>query len=605
MTDTEQPLVNNSHPNNIKIPSLLKNALNDSNRKKYGLNIIFANGDKTPMQKGWTKWQGKQQTDDDIKKMFKSSHTNYGYLTGFNGLIALDFDAAWIYREAIEYFEERLMNTYTVITPNGGYHAYFIVKNPQSYVKYKKSLKVELLGKMNALVSGQAKKTDGKLGNYTTMFNEPIVKDDKILEDMKRFLAETLTKYDFLTYNCIKEKLSAKITYLTHEQRLNLSNLFLQRKASIGVVIDFFKICEDFDTKISQKHIESTQDKINACQLGHPTCDNLAENFDWDRQNCGGCIRQKIPTTKVPPLLEEEKSDLTTRIVESVENSVTLFKNKGVAYGHYKVGEHYEIQPVRSKEFRGLLYELGKSLNKRKIPKTEVISNTRNYLEVLAYKTGEINLNNRVARNGNEFWIDLSNTEWSAVKINKSGWEIVDNPPILFKRQQHQKSQVNPSIEHIDLWKLFDYINIPNDKELLLLVWIIASFIPDIPHPLIVIYGPPGSGKSVLMEFLRDIINPSQVPKLRIPNGDKDLLQNFDHHYAPFFDNLDTIKPWLSDMICRAVTGEGSEYRQLYTDEGSVIRNFRRVIGLTGVNIPARKGDLLDRAILLGLIDLS
>ena len=252
-----------------------------------------------------------------------------------------------------------------------------------------------------------------------------------------------------------------------------------------------------------------------------------------------------------------------------------------------------------------MLYELGKNSNKKTIPKTEVISNARNYLEIVAHQSSEINLNNRVASHENEFWYDLSNLEWSAIKINENEWKIVDRPPILFKRQQHQKSQVIPSMEHTDLWKLFDCINVPKDKELLLLVWIIASFVPDIPHPLIVIYGPPGSGKSMLMEFLRVIIDPSQVPKLRIPTGDKDLLQNLDHHYAPFFDNLDTIKPWLSDMICRAVTGEGSEYRQLYTDEGFVIRNFRRVIGLTGVNVPARKGDLLDRALLFGLIGLS
>ena len=93
----------------------------------------------------------------------------------------------------------------------------------------------------------------------------------------------------------------------------------------------------------------------------------------------------------------------------------------------------------------------------------------------------------------------------------------------------------------------------------------------------------------------------AQVPQLRIPKGDKDLLQNFDHHYAPCFDNLDTIQPWLSDMLCRAVTGEGSEYRALYSDDDAVIREFKRVMCLTGVNVPVRKGDLLDRGILTGL----
>ena len=271
--------------------------MNDIYRKQYGLNIIFADGDKKPLQKDWTKWQDKQQTDDDIKNMFKSSHMNYGYLTGFNGLIALDFDASWIYREAIEYFGERLFNTFTVETPNSGYHAYFIVKSPEHYVKYKKSLKVELLGKMNAIVYGQAKRIDGKIGNYSELFDVPIAEDDKIFDDMKKFLSETLAKYDFFSYKCIKEKLSAKINYLTHEQRLILSNLFLQKHASTDVVTHFFKMCEDFDPKISHDHIKTTQNKINAGQLGYPTCDSLVNDFEWDSQHCGGCIRQQVPNT--------------------------------------------------------------------------------------------------------------------------------------------------------------------------------------------------------------------------------------------------------------------------------------------------------------------
>ena len=179
------------------------------------------------------------------------------------------------------------------------------------------------------------------------------------------------------------------------------------------------------------------------------------------------------------------------------------------------------------------------------------------------------------------------------------------HPPTIFRREAHQKPQFAPNNKKGNPWKIFEFINYPEGKKLLIMVYIISCFVPDIPHPIPIIYGPPGSGKSLLMEFMRDIIDPSRAPKLKIPKGDKDLVQTFDHHYAPFFDNLDTIPSWLSDMMCRAVTGEGSEYRSLYTNDESVIRSYKRCVGLTGINVPARKGDLLNSGILIELKPLS
>lgn len=271
--------------------SLLEKALADPIRREYGLNVLFADKNKNPLVKGWNKWIKLEQTDEDIINMHKRSHTNYGYLTGFNGLVALDFDAEWIFLEAIFKFNERLLDTYIVKTPNGGYHAYYIVDHPENYVKYKKSLKVEILGKMNTIVYGEAESIDGEMVEYTPLNNEPILYDDTIIDDMKTFLRETLRKYDFLAYNCIKEKLSSKINHLTHEQRLHLSNFFLQKKTPLATVTNFFKICNDFDKQITQYQVNRTQNKIETGKLGYPRCEKLAEDFNFDTNQCNGCIR--------------------------------------------------------------------------------------------------------------------------------------------------------------------------------------------------------------------------------------------------------------------------------------------------------------------------
>ena len=58
---------------------------------------------------------------------------------------------------------------------------------------------------------------------------------------------------------------------------------------------------------------------------------------------------------------------------------------------------------------------------------------------------------------------------------------------------------------------------------------------------------------------------------------------------------------WISDALCRAVTGKGFSKRALYTDDEDVIQTYRRCVGLNGINVAAHKPDLLDRSILFVL----
>jgi len=60
----------------------------------------------------------------------------------------------------------------------------------------------------------------------------------------------------------------------------------------------------------------------------------------------------------------------------------------------------------------------------------------------------------------------------------------------------------------------------------------------------------------------------------------------------------------MSDTLCRAATGGGFTKRELYTDDDDIIYNFKRCVGLNGINIAAQRGDLLDRILLVGLQDI-
>jgi hypothetical protein len=42
-----------------------------------------------------------------------------------------------------------------------------------------------------------------------------------------------------------------------------------------------------------------------------------------------------------------------------------------------------------------------------------------------------------------------------------------------------------------------------------------------------------------------------------------ELVQQLSHNYVAYYDNISQIKPWISDVLCRGVTGSGFSKRQL------------------------------------------
>lgn len=60
-------------------------------------------------------------------------------------------------------------------------------------------------------------------------------------------------------------------------------------------------------------------------------------------------------------------------------------------------------------------------------------------------------------------------------------------------------------------------------------------------------------------------------------------------------DNVSGVPDWLSDALCRAVTGDGLVRRRLYSDAHLSVLAYRRVVLLTSIDPGITRGDLLDR----------
>jgi hypothetical protein len=312
---------------------------------------------------------------------------------------------------------------------------------------------------------------------------------------------------------------------------------------------------------------------------------------------------------------EEEQIDITLLIKEYyVDLFVDQFNNPCIAI---KINGHVEVLGLDGQRFKNWLYRFFYE-NLGKIS-SEKIENTIKVLKAEAeFSENRKRLELRVAKAESDdftFYYDLTNSNWSAVKITPQGWTIENNPPILFKRYTNQLPQVNPispfsssSVLTIDdkdntiLDKFLGLLNVKDaDNKLLLKCYIISLFIPDIAKPVLMLHGEQGSAKTTLQELIKMLVDPSSVKTFTFPQGINELVQQQSHNYVIYYENLSSIKDSISDALCRAVTGSGLSKRKLYSDDDDIIYFFQRCIGFNGINLAATKADLLDRGIIIQL----
>jgi hypothetical protein len=137
------------------------------------------------------------------------------------------------------------------------------------------------------------------------------------------------------------------------------------------------------------------------------------------------------------------------------------------------------------------------------------------------------------------------------------------------------------------------------DNKLFLKCYIISLVIPEIPKPIKLLHGEQGGAKSTFQELIKMLIDPSITQTLTFPRDTNEFIQQLSHNYIAYYDNVSTIQDWISDLLCRAVMSSSFSKRALYTNDDDIYYNFKRIIGINGIDLAATKADLLDRSIII------
>lgn len=365
----------------------------------------------------------------------------------------------------------------------------------------------------------------------------------------------------------------------------------------------------------AEKVARSLKDKAASVKiLKLPELEPKGDVSDW--MDVGGTVEQLISLAEATPKWEADNSTIRDAKKE-IDNSgkesmavsiINIVEEEGVELFHDERPEPFarvslregrKIMALSSKNFDRWLSQLIWT-RLGKVPGSEALKSAKNALAGKACHDGpQHRLSVRVARQNDAIWIDLDGVK--AVKVTTEGWEVVDEPPILFRPQSSTKPLPLPESKG-DPFKLLDFTNISNDNTaFLLMCYLVAAIVPDIAVPALIVHGVQGAAKTTLLRLIRRLIDPSRIETSGSVKDEQEFALSAWQNRCLFFDNLTGIPVWLSNAICRAVTGDGWSTRTLYSNEDITIFEFQRIIGLAGINQVAQNADLLDRSVIIEL----
>ncbi len=289
-----------------------------------------------------------------------------------------------------------------------------------------------------------------------------------------------------------------------------------------------------------------------------------------------------------------------TILVELAEDAELFQTPEGDAFATVTFNGHFETWALKARGFRDWLmrrfYEAEGSA-----PSSQAVQDALDVLHGRARFEGATHeVHARIAEHEGAIYLDLCDAQWSAVRVTRDGWQVVNRYPVKIRRARGMLALTEP-VKGGQVSRLRDFVNVAADDWPLVVAWLVAVYRPGKPFPVLALHGEQGSAKSTTARVLRALVDPNRADLRSEPREERDLMIAAKNGWLIALDNLSRIPIWLSDALCRLATGGGFATRELYANDEEVLFDAKRPILLNGIEELATRSDLLERAIVLNL----
>lgn len=132
----------------------------------------------------------------------------------------------------------------------------------------------------------------------------------------------------------------------------------------------------------------------------------------------------------------------------------------------------------------------------------------------------------RIAEHEGDVYLDLADSQWRAVRIRGEprGWAVVDRAPVKFLRSNAMQPLPVPEPGGM-VEELRHLMNVETEGDFkLAIAWLVGTFHPRGPYPILALNGEQGSAKSTLSKLLRCLIDPNTAPIRSAPRDEQTLI---------------------------------------------------------------------------------
>jgi hypothetical protein len=291
-----------------------------------------------------------------------------------------------------------------------------------------------------------------------------------------------------------------------------------------------------------------------------------------------------------------------SRLVElAAERFELVMSEDGRPYGIARSGPNIALPLRGGRGLRTRLAAIFADVTRGTAPSQSALADALAVLEGYAARKDPVQVHLRLARHGDSIVIDLGTADGRCVIVGPGGWRIEGRSPVLFRRTALTSVIPDPVRDGDGLAALSGLLNADEAAFRLLAGWMVSTLIPEIPHPILAFKGEQGTGKTTAARCIVQVIDPSPAPLRTAPRDVKQWVVVAAASWAVCLDNVNAISGWLSETLCRAVTGDGNVDRALYTDDDVTVLAFRRVVMMTSIDAGYLDGDLAERLLLIEL----